>query len=98
MQSQTGLTPVQIERGASASNAGAIMNSLDLKSVGRRREFFRAGARYVVLGALGVASLVLARRGGWAPNKQTCVNRGICRGCGEFAACGLPAALSAKRG
>jgi hypothetical protein len=60
-----------------------------------RREFFRAAARYSLLAAAAaVAALTAGRR---APAGQRCVNRGICRGCGVFAACGLPQALSAKR-
>jgi len=64
------------------------------KAVGRR-EFFRAGARYTVLGLLTLAGLFFGRRG--QLNGQQCVNRGICSGCVAFSSCGLPAALSAKQ-
>jgi hypothetical protein len=33
---------------------------------------------------------------GAALSEQTCVNQGICRGCGAFEDCGLPQAISAK--
>jgi hypothetical protein len=65
------------------------------KTVESRREFFRATARYGLLALVSVAAGLAAR-----PRKfsgQHCVNRGICSGCGIFAACGLPPALSAKR-
>ena len=62
---------------------------------GSRREFFRASARYALLTLVGVVAALSARpriaRG------QRCVNRGICSGCGIFAVCGLPQALSAKQ-
>jgi hypothetical protein len=60
-----------------------------------RREFFRAAARYSLL-ALAAAAASLAGRP-QTPAGQRCVNRGICGGCGLFAGCGLPQALSAKR-
>lgn len=59
-----------------------------------RREFFRAAARYGLLGLLTAAASLAIRRqvlGG-----QKCVNRGICPNCGVFSTCGLPQALSAK--
>jgi hypothetical protein len=58
-----------------------------------RREFFRAGARYSLLGLLGAVSGLTAwtRRSG-----QRCVNRGLCGPCPAFAQCGLPAAKAAK--
>jgi hypothetical protein len=60
-----------------------------------RREFFRTAARYSLLGLLTVAASLAARtRTGVG---QRCVNRGICSGCGLFAGCELPQALSAKR-
>ena len=60
-----------------------------------RREFVRTAARYGLL-ALVTAAAALAARGR-GPAGQSCVNRGICSGCGLFAGCGLPQALSAKR-
>ena len=59
-----------------------------------RREFFRAAARYGLL-ALVSAAGTLALRNRTAAGER-CVNRGICSGCGVFASCGLPQALSAK--
>jgi len=56
-----------------------------------RRDFFRDGLRYGVLAMLAAAGAKAARPG------QTCVNNGICRGCGSFEECGLPQALSAKQ-
>ena len=66
-----------------------------VKKAADRREFFRAGARYTVLGLLTVTGLFFGRRG--QLNGQRCVNRGICAGCVAFNDCGLPAALSAKQ-
>lgn len=64
-------------------------------TVESRREFFRAAARYSLLGLVAVAaSLAMRPR---TPVGQRCVNRGICSGCGRLAGCGLPEALSAKR-
>jgi hypothetical protein len=60
-----------------------------------RREFFRAAARYGLLVLVAAAAGLAARPR--APSGQRCVNRGICSGCGIFASCGLPQALSAKR-
>ena len=61
-----------------------------------RREFLRGGARYALLSALGAVSATLVQRSGGKLAGQTCINQGICRGCGTFADCGLPQALSAK--
>ncbi len=60
-----------------------------------RRGLFGALARIgtaAALAAAGAAVSVVRERDG-----QSCVNRGLCRGCGVFAGCGLPAALSAKQ-
>jgi hypothetical protein len=65
------------------------------EQVESRREFFRAVARYGVLGLVSAVAALAAR-----PRKlagQRCINSGICCSCGVFAACGLPQALSAKR-
>jgi len=61
-----------------------------------RREFLRGGARYALLAGLAAVSAVLVKRRGAGLPGQTCINQGICRGCGAFADCGLPQALSAK--
>jgi hypothetical protein len=64
------------------------------RQVESRREFFRAAARYGLLGLLGAAaSMAVQRR---RLSGQRCVNLGICSSCGIFASCGLPQALSAK--
>jgi hypothetical protein len=65
------------------------------EEVESRREFLRGAARYGLL-ALVTAAASLASRTR-KPAGQRCVNRGICSGCGIFASCGLPQALSAKR-
>ena len=64
-----------------------------------RREFLRAAGRAIALGGLGVLVFRLLRRGGRArpAGAETCLNDGLCRGCGSFAGCGLPSALSAKQ-
>jgi len=63
--------------------------------IGSRREFFRATARYTLLGVTTVAAWLMTRRA-QLPG-QTCINRGICAGCGQFTQCELPPALSAKQ-
>ncbi len=64
-----------------------------------RREFLRTAGRLIALGGLGVLVFRLLRRTGVRrpAGAETCVNDGLCRGCGAFAGCGLPAALSAKQ-
>jgi hypothetical protein len=62
-----------------------------------RREFFRSGARYALLGVLAVAAAILGRRSVTRLPNQTCFNQGVCRGCTAFAGCGLPQALSRKQ-
>lgn len=68
---------------------------LSTNTVESRREFFRAAARYGLLGALAVAGILTARRSIGSDGK--CLNRGICGNCAQFAACNLPAALSARK-
>lgn len=62
-----------------------------------RREFLRGGLRHVLLAGLAAASATLARNPARRLPGQTCVNQGLCRGCGAFDDCGLPQALSAKQ-
>jgi hypothetical protein len=64
-----------------------------------RREFLETAGRVIALGGLGVLVFRLLRSGRWnrSAGSETCVNEGLCRGCGAFAGCGLPAALSAKQ-
>lgn len=73
------------------------MNQAGLDCGASRREFLRGGARYTFLTALGAVSATLFQRSGGRLSGQTCINQGICRGCGAFADCGLPQALSAKQ-
>jgi hypothetical protein len=68
---------------------------ISLQQVESRREFFRAAARYGLLALVSVAASLAVRPR--TPSGQRCVNQGICSGCGVFAGCGLPQALSAKR-
>ena len=64
-----------------------------------RKEFLRTLGRGLALGGLGLLVFRLFRHGGVRrpAGSETCVNDGLCRGCGAFAGCGLPAALSAKQ-
>ena len=62
-----------------------------------RREFLRGGVRYALLAGLAAVSAMVAGRRNQRLPGQTCVNQGICRGCGVFEECGLPQALSAKQ-
>jgi hypothetical protein len=64
-----------------------------------RREFLRTVARILAFGGIGVLAFRLLRRGtvGRPAGSEICVNDGLCRGCGAFAGCGLPAALSAQQ-
>jgi hypothetical protein len=63
---------------------------------GNRRDFFRATARYSLLGLLSLAGILTARKGGL--RGQTCINNGICGACTAFPDCSLPQALSAREG
>jgi len=72
------------------------MNQLDPNRGRNRREFMRDGVRYSLLAGLAAVSILLFKRSGGKLTGQTCRNQGICSGCGAFAGCGLPAALSAK--
>ncbi|MCE5277711.1 MAG: hypothetical protein ABFD92_16015 [Planctomycetaceae bacterium] len=65
-----------------------------------RRGFFGILARVAAAAGLaaGGAALSLLRKGGEGPLKnQSCTSRGLCRGCGAFQTCALPAAMSAKQ-
>ena len=61
-----------------------------------RREFFPAAARCGALAVLAAITAMAAgtKRSGRAHRK--CINKSICRGCGAYHGCRLPAALSAK--
>lgn len=56
----------------------------------------RDGVRYSLLVGMAAVSALLLKRSGGKLTGQTCINQGICSGCGAFSGCGLPAALSAK--
>ena len=60
-----------------------------------RRRFLAMFLRLVALGGIGALA---ARLLGGSPARpgETCVNEGLCRGCGAFSRCGLPQALSAR--
>jgi hypothetical protein len=73
------------------------MNEAGPNSGASRREFLRGGARYALLAGLGMLSATLAQRSGGKLSGQTCINEGICRGCGAFDNCSLPQALSVKQ-
>ena len=62
-----------------------------------RREFFPAAARYSALAVLTAIAALASGDKRSARAKQKCINRSVCRGCGVFDGCRLPAALSAKR-
>jgi hypothetical protein len=57
----------------------------------------RGFLRWCALGALatGLGTLVWRRAPPARPG-ETCVNQGLCRGCGAYAGCRLPQALSMK--
>ncbi|HUU11320.1 MAG TPA: hypothetical protein VM431_12410 [Phycisphaerae bacterium] len=58
-----------------------------------RRAFLGDLVRYPLLAGLGLlGGHLAARQGGPVQAGQSCVNRGICRGCGRLGACGLPQA------
>jgi hypothetical protein len=71
-------------------------NPLQAAATGRR-EFLRGGLRWALLAGLAALSGLLAKRPGAVLPGQTCIGQGLCRGCGAFADCGLPQALSAKQ-
>lgn len=74
-----------------------VMNKRTQSVHANRREFLRSGIRYALLaGVAAVSAALVVRRDRALPN-QTCINQGICRGCGMFDDCGLPQALSAKQ-
>jgi hypothetical protein len=68
-----------------------------MKKPASRREFVRSSFRYALLAGLAAVSVVLVKKRGAALPGQTCINEGICRGCGSVADCGLPQALSFKQ-
>lgn len=73
------------------------MMSKQTQETPNRREFFRGSVRYALLTGLAAVSAVLIRKQGTPLAGQTCVNQGICRGCGVVGDCGLPQALSFKQ-
>ena len=62
-----------------------------------RRGFFTSLVRSAAAGGLVLAGVFLTARRQSPLNEASCINRGICRGCGAFDGCGLPQALSARR-
>lgn len=61
-----------------------------------RREFFRAGLRFTLLGALAAMARRLTLPSRAKTSTETCTGGGICGGCDAFEICGLPRALSVK--
>lgn len=69
-----------------------------------RREFLKTLGRVILLAGIGALAIRLL---GWRGSRlagesrdrrgETCVRRGICRGCSAFSGCGLPQALSARQ-
>jgi hypothetical protein len=74
-----------------------IMNERMQSVCANRREFLRGSLRHALLAGLAVVSGALVKRRGATLPGQTCINQGICRGCGAFENCDLPQALSAKQ-
>ena len=64
-----------------------------------RRNFFRTLARISALTGLAAVSAVATalRNPKSEPNRQSCINQGLCNNCSAFKNCELPTALSAKR-
>jgi hypothetical protein len=63
-----------------------------------RREFLIRIGRYAILTGLFAGGGILLWRRRITPKPiQTCINRGICRGCSVLEDCTLPVALSMKK-
>jgi hypothetical protein len=63
-----------------------------------RREFLKRIGRYAMLtGLFTGGGLLLGRKRVMPKPVQTCINRGICRGCSVLEDCTLPVALSMKK-
>lgn len=77
-------------------NMAEAMNRRSPDSSAGRRQFFRDGLRYIMLGGLAAVGGKLVARQAARPGGQVCISAGICRGCAAFDDCGLPQALSAK--
>jgi len=60
-----------------------------------RREFLRATARGLALGALGVTAAALVGRA--AQSGAACAGNNLCQRCGAFAGCGLPKAQAFRQ-
>lgn len=61
-----------------------------------RRDFFSMLLHRAALAALAILGAVLVFKKRNPTVQQVCVNQGLCRGCAQWAQCGLPQALSAK--
>jgi hypothetical protein len=63
-----------------------------------RREFLKRIGRYTMLATLFAGGGMLFWRKQITPEPiETCINRGICRGCSVLEDCTLPLALSMKK-
>lgn len=66
-------------------------------SIRTRRDVLRGAGRAVAAVALAaIAGLAIFSRRGDG-DEHRCIALGLCRGCGKFRRCALPAALSAKQ-
>ena len=61
-----------------------------------RRELMAKVLRGGVLGLVGAGGGAAVAKRRRLVRQGKCISKGVCRGCGLFEDCGLPAALSAK--
>ena len=61
-----------------------------------RRQFLTGVFRYTALGGLAALGVALGARKQGAEGSQTCIARGICRGCAVYESCLLPQAQTVK--
>jgi len=61
-----------------------------------RRQFLTGLLRHAAFGGLAAMGVALGARSRDVDDSQTCIGRGICRGCTVYESCLLPQAQSAK--
>ena len=61
-----------------------------------RRQFLTGMFRHAACGGLAALGVGLGARAGGAEGSQTCIARGVCRGCTVYDSCQLPQAQSLK--
>jgi len=66
------------------------------EKVQNRRQLFTSVLRYAALGVLGAIGCFAFAKKRRLAQRGICINREICKSCGIFEECDLPAALSAK--